>query len=303
MHIGNKQEKNDVINRVKSRKHCLIYGIQGVGKTSFVRMFNRYYNVIEIDASKMDAELPYTYSELISKSFNNKNRIIFLDEVDHVKSEIVINFIVKLLEQNMVPVILACNFLSQVKKSIKENENIKNIKFKIPSKNELKKLLSLHSNDETLIKIALKTFKGDVRQALLILKGSEGYTEDEDFSNINIAKFVIASKNRDRVFEILERVSKKKKKQGSNKSRSLFSIFAYTSFNILKNNDDLVDLINNAEALSIADKMLYKCSDNKYITSIMAYGINGNKKFSKMKYPYIKVDRVGEKKKSREKKY
>ena len=281
MHVGNKRQKLLVLNLIKSRKHVLIHGKQGIGKTTFIQMLGKHYDVLEFNTSKINPDQLPRLDAIMSRSFENKKRIVFFDEIDSVKSEKINNAIVSFLSQDKVPIVLVANYLDKISKKITSNENVQIVKFERPTADEIQALLERKTSDKVLINKAIKLSGGDVRQALSIINGSEGYDEKKIYSSSKLASLLFSSKNRNSLFEAL----KEGEEDGKN---SLFTILVYLSYNIFRFSNSASSMVNNLEILSMADMMLYKFSKNEYLDAMLAYCITPGEKSLKMNYPVNK---------------
>ena len=196
IHLGNYEQKNEIINVIRSfdvisdgrteyrlRKHAIIYGDTGVGKTSFLKMLRKYYEVIEINASNtrtFDAIAEEVQGISRIGSLLGKERIIFFDEVDSMAKsgyDFVYNIIapsknnieasfarikkeepsasdkkafhemkVALSMRSRYTIILACNEISKVPDRIKKNDRVRAFIFDPPETFEIEALLELYAN-------------------------------------------------------------------------------------------------------------------------------------------------------------
>lgn len=278
MHIGNKNEKISILNRLLSRQHVLIHGKQGIGKTSFVRLFNKAFDILEFNTSRIDYDHVPRVDTLESRTFDNKNRVVFFDEIDCVKSEKLNEVMIKYLNQHKFPVVLVANYIDKIHITVREHPNVEIYQFTPPTSNEMRALLETKTSDVNAINKAIKIARGDVRQALKILVGSHGYETRTKISTSRLATMVASSKNRESVYRIVKNGEK-------TNENSLFTLIIYLSYNIFNINENSNDVLNNVELLSMLNTMLYKFSRNDYAVSLLSYCFKPGRRTIRMQYP------------------
>jgi replication factor C large subunit len=126
--IGNEEAKATFTewlqNKHHNKKAVLLYGPPGVGKTALVNAAAREYNfsIIEMNASDTRSEkavnavakpaTSYRALDNFSGTIKTKGNMLFLDEVDGIagnQDRGGVSAIIKIVEQSLVPVIMAAN--------------------------------------------------------------------------------------------------------------------------------------------------------------------------------------------------
>jgi replication factor C large subunit len=126
--VGNEEAKASFIEWLQNKRHnkkaVLLYGPPGVGKTALVNAAAKEYNftIIEMNASDTRSEkavnavakpaTSYMALDNFSGTTKTKGNMLFLDEVDGVagnEDRGGVNAIIKIVEESLVPVIMAAN--------------------------------------------------------------------------------------------------------------------------------------------------------------------------------------------------
>jgi len=126
--VGNEEAKSLFVEWLKNKRHTkkavLLYGPPGVGKTALVNAAaNEFgFTVIEMNASDTRSEkavnavakpaTSYVALDNFSGTTNTGGNVLFLDEVDGIagnEDRGGVNAILKIIEQSLVPVIMAAN--------------------------------------------------------------------------------------------------------------------------------------------------------------------------------------------------
>lgn len=125
---GNDEAKALFLEWLKNKKHTkkavLLYGPPGVGKTTLVMAASREYGfgVVEMNASDTRSEkainavakpaTSYTSLDSFAEGAKGGGNVLFLDEVDGIagnEDRGGVNAIIKIVEESLVPVIMAAN--------------------------------------------------------------------------------------------------------------------------------------------------------------------------------------------------
>lgn len=126
--VGNEEAKSLFVEWLKNKRHnkkaVLLYGPPGVGKTALVNAASNEFGftVIEMNASDSRSEkainavakpaTSYVALDNFSGSTKTGGNVLFLDEVDGIagnEDRGGVNAILKIVEQSLVPVIMAAN--------------------------------------------------------------------------------------------------------------------------------------------------------------------------------------------------
>ncbi|MCW4028086.1 MAG: replication factor C large subunit [Candidatus Bathyarchaeota archaeon] len=126
--VGNEEAKELFVEWLKNKRHTkkavLLYGSPGVGKTALVNAAAREFNftIIEMNASDTRSEkavnavakpaTSYMALDNFSGGVKTRGNMLFLDEVDGIagnEDRGGVNAILKIIEESLVPVIMAAN--------------------------------------------------------------------------------------------------------------------------------------------------------------------------------------------------
>jgi replication factor C large subunit len=191
--IGNEEAKTTFVDWLKSKrrrkKAVLLYGPPGVGKTALVNAASKEFGftIIELNASDKRTEKainkiagPATSFAALDKfSTESKGNLVFLDEVDGVfgqQDRGGIPAIIKIVEESLVPVIMAANDpdLKNLRPLKKICELIRFQQVRIPLIiSMLRRICAkehVEAEFEALERIA-ENSRGDVRSAINDLQG------------------------------------------------------------------------------------------------------------------------------------
>lgn len=126
--VGNDEAKSLFVEWLKNKRHTkkavLLYGPPGVGKTALVNAASNEFGFIVIEMNASDARsekainavakpaTSYVALDNFSEAAKTGGNVLFLDEVDGIagnEDRGGVNAIIKIVEQSLVPVIMAAN--------------------------------------------------------------------------------------------------------------------------------------------------------------------------------------------------
>ncbi len=180
------------------RKMALLYGPQGVGKTSLVQALarERHYDLVEMNASDWrSAEKISRVAGRASQSntLNNQRRIILLDEVDGVsgtRDRGGIPAIIRMQNKSKLPIVLTANDPWNPKFSTLRSRCMM-VEFKPVRRREIAALLERISRieginaDSEALRLLAERAEGDVRAAIVDLQ-----TISEEMKEVSIEEAV-----------------------------------------------------------------------------------------------------------------
>jgi replication factor C large subunit len=274
--VGNRQSISKFLKWIDSweegetpkKKAALLYGPQGVGKTSLVQALaiERGYDLVEMNASdwrnaKKIERIAGRAS--LSSPLIKQKRIILLDEVDGVsgtRDRGGIPAIVKMQKQAKLPIVLTANDPWNPKFSTLRSRCVM-IEFKPVGKREIVMLLTRISENERItanpeaLDIIAERARGDARAAILDLQTiSEGIEE----VTIEEAASLSLRERKDSVFKTLRGIFNAKSileaREAANSSEIKYDmLFEWIYENIPREYKDSNDLCRAMDALARAN--------------------------------------------------
>ncbi len=258
---------------ILKNKHSLIYGSNGVGKTSSVYAIASELNseIIELNASdfrtKNDIE-NILGNSIRQKSLFKKNKIILIDEIDWVTGEDRggIQAVNELLDNNNFPIVITGNEIFDSKfNAIRKKCNI--IEFKKLDRESILKILekickeeNLKYNRDILKKISYMC-DGDARAAINDLQSLtfdkevldlELYDREKKEDIFNILKIIFKTSDNKNLYRIFDRID-----------MNFDELFLWLDENIVYEYSDKA-LMNAYNYLSLADIFRGRIKNKQY---------------------------------------
>ncbi|MBU5689291.1 MAG: replication factor C large subunit [Candidatus Aenigmarchaeota archaeon] len=323
--VGQEKAKESFLKWIKNWKSggkaALIYGPNGVGKTSLVYAYAKEngLDVIELNAS--DYRTAQKIDEVIGASVKQqslfkKGKIFLIDEIDGLSSEDKggTNEIVKIIKESNYPIIFIANDPWD-KKISKIKENCVEIPFSSLTYWDILKVLKNIcekegiKHDDEILKYIAKISEGDLRAAI------------NDLEKISVGKKEISKKDivyislrekESNVFDALKIIFKSKSALSSkssieNTDKDLKEVFWWIEQNIVNEYEKKEEIAESYEMLSLADLYLRRAETKrsyklmKYFIDFMTIGVSlakkqEYKKFVKYEYPenikYLGITKV-----------
>ena len=167
------------------RKHVLLYGSTGIGKTSsaYVWAYENHYHLVEINSSDdRGKDIWIKLTKTVKKNLMSGKTVFLLDECDGIqwrhKRYNITPIIKKILETSIHPFILTANDAWKVPEEIKKL--VTEIKFYSPYPQEIVTRLK-KAEKEFNLKLNYSSISGDIRNSFIsVLTNSEKMDLEKD---------------------------------------------------------------------------------------------------------------------------
>ena len=182
--IGNEKAINKFKDALSEGKHCLLYGLPGIGKTSAVYAIasDLGYSVVEVNASdeRRKGELESLLGRVKMKGF--RKWLLLMDEVDGIRNW---GLVQKILTEAAHPVVLVANDEYKIPKKLKDL-SVK-VRFYRPKLSEVVKRVKHIAKAERL-DVKYGEISGDVRSSInAVMYGGAKYEIENHFDMVSLA--------------------------------------------------------------------------------------------------------------------
>jgi len=182
--IGNEKPLDKFKDALHEGKHCFLYGLPGIGKTSAVYAIasDLGYSVVEVNASdeRRKNELESLLGRVKMKGF--RKWLLLMDEVDGIRNW---GLVQRILTEAAHPVVMVANDEYKVLKKVKDM-SVK-VRFYRPNLSEVVKRVKHIAKSEGL-DVKYGDISGDVRSSInAVMYGGARYEIENHFDMVNLA--------------------------------------------------------------------------------------------------------------------
>lgn len=263
---GNFDRKKEILERVLHNEHVLIHGMEGTGKSSFlkginfrnkaVHYFERYINV--------DFKTSAFASIFFITNVYMQKRIIILDNFDTVEQKSQ-KIVAEYIKKSIYPVIIVCNSLDKIISSIKEFVYI--YRFETIGFEDFKKLITYWKSNG-IVKAekdlnnlyAVFASDGNIRRLMNNYMNYENQAAagKEEISAKKLASMAMSIKNDMEIFKILK----------ENQYR-IKTVIEYINSSLASYYSSLRKIEIATDILSYINTILFESSNTDYIIGLL----------------------------------
>ena len=182
--IGNEKALDKFKDALSEGKHCFLYGLPGVGKTSAVYAIasDLGYSVVEVNASdeRKKGELESILARVKMKGF--RKWLLLMDEVDGIRNW---SLVQKIMTDAVHPVVMVANDEYKIPKKVKDM-SVK-VRFYRPNLADVVKRVKHIAKTERL-DVKYGEISGDIRGSInAVMYGGERYEIENHFDMVSLA--------------------------------------------------------------------------------------------------------------------